>query len=280
VVASKACLDPGNQRAWRQRIVQTAAVTSGPPAASDFYTGLVAELYRYLRAETFDPEPYARFVERSGQPALELGCGDGDPLLDLRARGLEVEGLDSSLDMLDRCRAAASDRGLDVTLHHATFEGMKLDRRFGSIYFAGATFNLLPDDETAHAALGRIAEHLRPGGSALVPLFVPLSPSESDVGQVREHVTDDGVVMRVTVVDIVRDEATRVQTTALRYERRHGTDHEVVDRSWKLHWFEQDRFAAMAADAGLVTRSVHQADGSPATTHDTAFTFILGRPEA
>jgi len=260
-------------------MVQTPAVSSDPLASSDFYTGIVAELYRHLRSETFDPEPYARFVERSGEPALELGCGDGDPLLDLRARGLAVEGLDSSLDMLERCRAAATERDLDVTLHHATFEEMRLDRQYRSIYLAGATFNLLPDDETAQAALGRIATYLRPDGSALIPLFVPQSPADSDIGKVREHVTDDGIVMRVTVVDIVRDEAARDQTTELRYELVSGKDHQIVNRSWKLHWFEQEQFTTMVAGAGLATRSVRQANGSPATSHDTAFTFVVAPSE-
>ena len=265
-------------RAWT--VVQTAVMSSDPIAPSDFYTGIVAELYRHLRSETSESEPYARFVERSGEPTLELGCGDGDPLLDLRSQGLAVEGLDSSVDMLERCKAAAAARGLDVTLHHATFEEMDLGRRYRSIYFAGATFNLLPDDETAQAALDRIAVHLHSEGCALIPLFVPQAPTESEVGNVREHVTDDGVVMRVTIVDILRDEATRDQTTELRYELLSDNDHQIVNRSWRLHWFEQDQFATMVADAGLATRSVRRENGSPATSHDTAFTFIIGPHQA
>ncbi|MEP2371224.1 MAG: class I SAM-dependent methyltransferase [Ilumatobacter sp.] len=248
----------------------------GPIAPSDFYTGLVAELYRHLRSETFEAEPYARFVERSGEPALELGCGDGDPMLDLLSRGLVVEGLDSSADMLDRCRSAAAARGLDVVLHHATFEEMDLGERYRSIYLAGATFNLLPDDETAGAAMGRIAAHLHPDGSALIPLFVPPAPTEAEIGSVRERVTQDGAVMRVTVLEVVRDEVARDQTTELRYESIRGGDHHVVDRSWRLHWFEQDRFAAMVADAGLVTRSVRSANGGSASRDDTSFSFVVG----
>ncbi|MEU8306257.1 class I SAM-dependent methyltransferase [Actinomadura sp. NPDC048955] len=72
--------------------------------AADFYTGIVAELYGPLKSFSQDPEPYAAFIEQSGTPALELGCGDGDPLHELRARGLEVEGVDSSADMLERLR--------------------------------------------------------------------------------------------------------------------------------------------------------------------------------
>ena len=140
-----------------------------PESPSQFYTGLIAATYRYLRSATPDPAPYERFVRRVGGPALELGCGDGDPLLDLVAAGLDVEGLDSSADMLDRCRQAAERRGLHVNLHLAGMEDMDLGRRYRSIYLAGATFNLLIDDATAGGALRRIAAHLHPGGVASSP---------------------------------------------------------------------------------------------------------------
>ena len=245
------------------------------PEPADFYTGVVAEMYRHLRSETFDAEPYARFIARWGQPALELGCGDGDPILDLVARGLHVEGLDSSADMLERCRVAADERGVDVVLHLATFQSMDLGRRYRSIYLAGATFNLLPDDAAAEAALERIAAHLEPEGAALVSLFVPQTTDAADVGSVREHLMPDGALMRLTVLDAERDEAERTQTTTLRYELIDGDRHTTADRSWILHWIEQEAFATMAERAGLSVRGVYADGGTPATSHDTAFTFVL-----
>ena len=194
----------------------SAPMSSPPPR--HFYTGLVAATYRYLRSAAVDPAPYERFVRRVGEPALELGCGDGDPLLDLCASGLDVEGLDASADMLDRCRQAAEQRGLDVTLHLAGMEDMDLGRRYRSIYLAGATFNLLVDDDTAGAALARIAAHLEPGGVALVPLTIPTPTPPTALGEYREHVTDDGATMRFAVIAEERDETTRVQTAQLRYE--------------------------------------------------------------
>ena len=244
-------------------------------APADFYTGVVAEMYRHLRSETFDPAPYARFVERWGEPALELGCGDGDPILDLVAGGLDVEGLDSSADMLDRCRLAAIDRGLDVTLHLATFEAMDLGKRYRSIYLAGATFNLLPDDAAAEAALARIAAHLEPNGAAIVSLFIPPPRVASDAGAVREHVMPDGVVMRLTVLGVDRDESARTQSTLMRYEVLDGGERRVAERNWTLHWIEQETFAAMAERAGLFVRGVYTESGVPAEPSDTDFTFVL-----
>src|SRR5688572_32785020 len=120
---------------------------------ASFYTGIVADLYAPLKSRSQDPDPYARFIEASGQPALELGCGDGEPLLDLRRRDLDVDGVDSSADMLAICRRRAAADGLEVTVHHQAMESLDLPRRYRSIFLAGPTFNLLPDDETARAAL-------------------------------------------------------------------------------------------------------------------------------
>lgn len=242
--------------------------------ASLFYTGLVADLYAPLRSSgPPDPEPYARFIAMSGEPALELGCGDGEPLLDLRARGLDVEGVDSSLDMLDRCRSAAEVCGIEVSLHHTPIESMRLGRRYRTIFLAGATFNLLVDDDTASQALARIRDHLEPGGAALIPLFIPQPTPTSALGQFREAEGPAASVLRCAPVREERDEAMRLQTTVLRYERLADGDIEVLERPWVLHWHTQDGFRALAAAAGLTTVAILDAGGTPAT--ETADTFVF-----
>jgi hypothetical protein len=49
-------------------------------SADAFYTGLVAELYTSLKSTSFDPDHFHELISRHGEPALELGSGDGDPL--------------------------------------------------------------------------------------------------------------------------------------------------------------------------------------------------------
>lgn len=97
---------------------------------ADFYTGIVVDVYGPLKGSVPDPRTYATFIRTRGEPALELGCGDGDPLLSLRADGLDVEGLDSSADMLAKLRRTAAERGVDVTVHHSTIEQMDLARTY------------------------------------------------------------------------------------------------------------------------------------------------------
>ena len=242
------------------------------PLPEDFYTGLVAELYAPLRGSGApDPEPYLRFVRRSGEPALELGCGDGDPLLDLRALGLDVDGVDSSADMLDRLRAAAALRGLSVSVHQQRMEDLDLPRRYRSIFLAGATFTLLATDDLALRALRGIRAHLTDDGTALVPLFVPTPAPADQIGAFRSVVTDDGVTIRVGVVDENWDAATRTRRTTLRYERSTAAGVEQVERVWLLHWHTPTGFRALAAQAGLVILDGPDDEGAE------EFSFRLGR---
>ena len=244
-------------------------------APANFYTGLVAKMYRHLRSEEFDPEPYARFVRRYGEPALELGCGDGDPLLDLVAMGLDVQGLDSSADMLDRCRAFATERNLAVKLHLATFEAMNLDKKYRSMYFAGATFCLLGDDAVALDALKQIAAHLEPEGAALVPLWIPDPPTNDNSGETRTITQADGSVMTLTTLHTHHDPTLRTQTTRLRYELSLGERHESVERDWIIHWFNQQTFRDLVESAGLRVKVFVGPDGRTARGDETLFTAIL-----
>ena len=242
---------------------------------AQFYTGIVAELYEPLKSSAQQPGRYATFIDEHGEPALELGCGDGDPLLHLRRSGLDVEGVDSSADMLARCRRKASEQGLDLVVHHQRMEALDLSRRYRSIFLAGPTFTLLPDDDTALRALKAIKAHLQADGTALVPLFIPSPTPEDQFGRVRETQRDDGAVLRFSVLAEDRDERGRTQHTTLRYERHSDAERTVVDRVWTLHWHTPEGFRELATRAGLGTVDVRDHAGLPAPPDATEFSFLL-----
>ncbi|MEZ7005188.1 class I SAM-dependent methyltransferase [Streptomyces sp. AD55] len=242
---------------------------------ADFYTGMVADLYRPLKGSSESPDPYAEFVERYGGPALELGCGDGDPLVELRRRGLDVDGVDSSADMLERLRRRAEAAGVPVTVFHQRMEALDLPRRYRAVFLAGPTFILLPDDATALAALRRIRAHLTQDGTALVPLDVPEPTPPERLGRPRTAIAPDGSEIRVSVIAEERDEAARTQTSVLRYERRNGTEADVLERPWLLHWYPSEVFGELAARAGLAVSAVTGPDGEPAAEGATYLHFLL-----
>ncbi len=245
--------------------------------AAEFYTGIVVEAYAKLKSASFDPDPYARFVADAGQPGLEIGCGDGEPLLSLRRQGLDVDGVDSSADMLERCRSNAAAAGLDVTLYHQKMEELSLPRRYGSIYLAGPTFNLLPDDRAGLRALRAIAEHLTEDGTALIPLWIPGPTAPEELGATREATGQDGDLLRYTAVSEVYDEASRTRVTTTRYERLMSTVAEHVDREWILHWYTPDQFRQMCAETGLRVVSMLDEAGEPADATATEFTATVQR---
>lgn len=242
-----------------------------------FYTGLVADLYAALRSTDPDPEPCAAFIERHGQPALELGCGDGDPLLNLLGRGLAVEGLDSSSDMLDRCRVRASALGIDVTLHHAAIEDMDLGRLYRSIFLAGPTFNLIADDAKVLQALRSVGDHLDPRGAAMIPLFIPPPVKPHHLGRTTERTTDDGAILRCTTVTAKRDEDARLLRSLLRYERIAEGATTTLDREWILHWHTQAAFADLVNQAGLHVSGVLDYEGDIAAPDVGYFVFVVDR---
>ena len=231
-----------------------------PPVSNDpaqFYTGLVADAYAALRGTVSPVDPYLRFVKRFGTPALEIGCGHGEPLLDLVAQGLEVVGLDSSADMLANCGAEALRRGLTVDLVCQPMETMQLNREFAAIYFAGPTFQLVIDLDAAADALTRIASHLAPSGRALIPLFVPDPIDERMIGRWKEHVTEVGDTLAVrTLSQSSRPDERRIDTVL---ESRRGTvdsPTEVVTRTWSLRWYGEGEFETLSTGAGLAVDAV------------------------
>ena len=239
---------------------------------SDFYSGIVVDVYARLKSSRYDPQPYAQFIGRHGEPALEIGCGDGEPMLDLCAAGLQVDGVDSSIDMVKRCRQEAERRGLTVEVHHQRVEDLALGQRYGSIYLAGPTFNLLADDETALRALRSIRDHLAPDGSALIPLWVPEPTPADELGLGRSTRDPAGTELTYTPLTETYDLTRRTRVTTCRYERRTAESSEVADRQWLIHWHTPRSFRRLCEDAGLqVTSLVDDGTGTPPS--DTAASF-------
>src|SRR5512135_2383123 len=96
------------------------------------------------------PQPVIARLEESGEihgSVLDAGCGTGENALFLASKGHEVWGLDFVPAALERARAKARERGLDVVFGEGNaLELEALGRRFDTVIDSGL-FHVFSDEE-------------------------------------------------------------------------------------------------------------------------------------
>jgi SAM-dependent methyltransferase len=219
----------------------------------------VAEAYDTwipVEAEFPDDAVHEAVVREGDGPALELGCGTGRPLLRFLAAGLDVEGVDSSADMLAICRRHAAELGLDPVLHHGSMAPLALDRTYATLYCPAGTFSLFDDPDVALGALASWIEHLRPGGALALTMSVPVEDLDAR-SEWRVHRTGtrpaDGTTFVVHEA-VACDRAAQLQVIYNRVEvwDAAGELTRSLLRRYHLRWWERAEFAEVLAGLGLV----------------------------
>ena len=139
----------------------------------------LARLYDLdLTDDPGDLDLYLALADRAGGPILELAVGTGRLAVPLAEAGHLVTGVDLDPAMLDRARRRArrrppsSDR---LTLVEADLVGLRLPDagRFGLAFIALNSLLVLPSRAAQQAALQALADHLAPGGLAVVDIWLP-----------------------------------------------------------------------------------------------------------
>jgi SAM-dependent methyltransferase len=103
--------------------------------------------------------------------ALELGIGTGRIALPLRARGVDVHGIDLSRAMVERLRAKPGGDEIPVTI--GDFATAKADGLFRLVYVVWNTIMNVTTQAGQVAAFRNAAAHLEPGGRFVVEVGVP-----------------------------------------------------------------------------------------------------------
>ena len=126
-----------------------------------------------------DLDLYLALAGRSGGPILELAVGSGRLAVPLAEAGYTVTGVDLDPAMLERARDRVSGaRGGTterLTLVEADLVGLRLPDAgsFGLAYVALNSLLVLPSRVAQRAALRTMADHLAPGGLAVVDVWIP-----------------------------------------------------------------------------------------------------------
>jgi SAM-dependent methyltransferase len=225
-----------------------------------------------LAAKAWDPsggdEPQQDYsfiqkvLEQNSGPALDVGCGTGRILLRLLPLGFDVDGIDTSEDMLSICRAKAQDQGLEPRLYQQAAQRLDLPRRYRVIFIPCGTFCLITDREDVKEALRRLHDHLEPGGLLMFNVFWPFAPGqvlserpyggEGDWGYLWTHVLPDGGQIDQYLRREHVDWAEQLLVAQRLYQRTdHGrvVEEEVFDSNER--WYFKHEIVLMLEQAGF-----------------------------
>jgi SAM-dependent methyltransferase len=145
------------------------------------WTGLAAKIWDPSGGDEPQADyPYIKkLLEQNTGAALDVGCGTGRLMLRYLKEGFEVEGIDTSADMLMLCREKAAAQGLaQPTLYEGYMQNLDLPRKYQVIYVPCGTFCLVTDRAQAFDTLRRFYDHLNPGGLLVFNLFWPFGNGE------------------------------------------------------------------------------------------------------
>jgi Methyltransferase domain len=129
-----------------------------------------AAKYHVVRGDEAETVEFLARLAGDGR-ALELAIGTGRIALPLAARGVLVDGIDLSPDMVARLRTEPGGDRLAVTI--GDFADVAVEGGYRLVYVVFNTFfNLLTQDDQVRC-FTNVAAHLDPGGSFVIEAFPP-----------------------------------------------------------------------------------------------------------
>jgi SAM-dependent methyltransferase len=195
-----------------------------------------------------------------GRRLFEVGIGTGRLAIPLHDDGWTIAGIDVSEPMLERLRARAGDRPIEI--HRGDIRTAALGARFDVVLIAFSTLFLLPDQAAQVDCIRRSIEHLAPGGYLVIETFVPDHTRWSNGRRVAlSRWVEDGVELEAASHDRAE------QTISVRYVSFGGGRVSVRPLRLRYAWPAEIDLMAALAGASLVRRS---ADWSGAPYESTS----------
>jgi len=260
-----------------------------PAERADFHRGISARAWNAIEG---GPEiAYFRdIIDRSGEPALDAGCGAGRLLLPWLEDGLDVDGADVSPDMLEICRRKGAERGLTPQLFEQPMHALELPRRYRTVVVCGAFGLGTTQDEDAEA-LRRIFERLFPGGTLALDFETPWTDPEQWSAWTPERrrelpvpfdsgsdILEDGSAYRWSSTLESVDPYDRLVVRHVRYEvLRDGEAVHVEERDLRERWHFPTELRLLLERAGFVDVRIEAGYEHRAPTPDDRFAVTLAK---
>lgn len=146
------------------------------------YGSLSTMLYQFTKPVGHsldgDIEYYYEHLKDLKGKILEAGVGTGRMMIPFLQKGIAIEGVDISEDMLKQCRINLELANVQGTLYQEDLITMHLPQKYEAIIMPTGSFCLLPRDKVG-AVLQSFYDHLVDGGCLMIDLELPVSFAEN-----------------------------------------------------------------------------------------------------
>jgi SAM-dependent methyltransferase len=193
----------------------------------DTYKSLCTEFYDLDKPLAPDDalEYYLNQIQLSSQPVLEPMCGTGRFLLPLLDNGIDIDGIDASEHMLEKCRIKAGEKNLHPQLYFQKLEDMRVERVYGLVFLPSGSFGLLTEYSMVSRCLKNMFDCLMPNGRILFEISKPSGFTETSGEDIREVFRDNGSKIKLSTKSTF-ERSTNIETVICTYE-------DVVDSNVK-----------------------------------------------
>jgi len=188
----------------------------------------------------------AALAAEAGGPVLELGVGTGRLAIPLATRGIDVEGVDASAEMVRRLQEKPGGERVRVTI--GPMEAGEPPGPFGVVFAAFNTFFNLTTATQQAACMQAVAARLRPRGVFAVETVVPADPAPTAGTAIEVRTVE---VDRVVLVATAQGDDGRT-INGQHIELSEGG---IRLRPWRIRVAPPAELDAMAAAAGLALAS-------------------------
>lgn len=144
---------------------------AGYSVFAQYYDELTANVGYPKRAD-YLLELLARFGHQPGL-TLDLACGTGSLTLELFRRGVDVYGVDASVEMLSEAREKCAEAGADILFLCQRMQVLDLYGTVNTVVCSLDSVNHLPGAEELEKAFQRVSFFLEPGGWFLFDANTP-----------------------------------------------------------------------------------------------------------
>jgi len=243
------------------------------------YGALATEVYELDKpiGHSFgDVEYYIRQLSGVSGRILEPAAGTGRVLIPLLEAGFELEGLDSSPDMLAVCSQHCQDRGLDPVLREADMTTFVQRGAYQAVIIPAGSIALLAGRGAVMQAMAAFRESLVPGGRLIVDVDPPRPATGPEPARYWRR---DSYLWTLQVMHVGYDPAANQVSSLLRYEKwRDGILLATELQLFRLQQWSLTEFGTLLAEAGFTGVSVigdYQDDSRPGPgSHNWTFHAI------